>query len=205
MAEIKNVVFDIGNVLVRWDPLGIVERAFGLWGEEASVKRDALFRESDLWHALNRGEMTEAETKAAFVAAGLLSLDEVEAFFLAIYANMLPIEGTSDLMSRLCDAGYSVFALTDNVREVVAHLSTTRDWWSLFDGVTNSAEIGVLKPDPMIYRHLLETNGLVPDETVFLDDMDYNVVGAHAMGMQAFVFTDAAQAERDLRSIGVRV
>jgi putative hydrolase of the HAD superfamily len=201
--KIRNIVFDIGNVLVRWDSLGIVEAAFGISGEESRTRRHALFVESDIWRALNRGEHTEAGAKAAYVEAGLLSEAEAEAMFAALYDSLHLLEDTPPLMERLAAAGYRLFALTDNVHEIVAHLSSTHAWWAHFEHVTNSAEIGVLKPDPRIYAHLLDTNGLNPEETVFFDDMPGNVAGAHAAGIHAFVFTDAAQAERDLATIGV--
>jgi putative hydrolase of the HAD superfamily len=204
-VSIRNVVFDIGNVLVRWDSLGIVEAAFGLSGEESRQRRHALFVESDIWRALNRGEHTEAGAKAAYVEAGLLTEGEAEAMFAALYQSLHLLEDTPPLIERLKAAGYRIFALTDNVHEIVAHLSDTHAWWAHFEHVTNSAEVGVLKPDPRIYAHLLETNDLVPDETVFFDDMPGNVAGAHAAGIHAFVFTDAAQAERDLRSLGVQL
>ena len=202
---IRNVVFDIGNVLVRWDSLGIVEAAFGLSGEEARVRRHALFGATDIWRALNRGEHTEAGAKAAYVAAGLLTEDEADAMFTALYDSLHLLEDTPPLMERLKAAGYRIFALTDNVREIVAHLEGTHDWWAHFEHVTNSAEVGVLKPDPRIYAHLLDTNALTPEETVFFDDMPGNVAGARDAGMHAFVFTDAAQAERDLESLGVEL
>jgi putative hydrolase of the HAD superfamily len=205
VGPIRNVVFDIGNVLVRWDALGIVEAAFGLTGEEAKARRHALFGETDIWRALNRGEHTEAGAKAAYGAAGLMTPDEAEAMFAALYASLHLLEDTPPLMARLAAAGYRLFALTDNVHEIVAHLSSTHEWWAHFEHVTNSAEVGCLKPDPRIYAHLLDTNALVPAETVFFDDMPGNVAGAHAAGMHAFVFTDAAQAEADLRSLGVNI
>ncbi len=204
-GPIKNIVFDIGNVLVRWDSLGIVEAAFGLSGEEAKARRHALFGETDIWRALNRGEYTEAGAKAAYIEAGLLGDAEAEALFAALYASLQVLEDTPPLMERLKAAGYRIFALTDNVREIVAHLEGTHDWWAHFEHVTNSAEVGVLKPDPRIYAHLLETNALLPEETVFFDDMPGNVAGAHAAGMHAFVFTDAAQAERDLKTLGIEL
>lgn len=196
-------MFDIGNVLVRWNPRGIVEAAFGLDGDAAHARWQALFVEADIWRALNRGEHTEAGAKRAFVEAGHCTEAEAEALFEALYASLHLIEDTPPLMERLKAAGYRLFALTDNVHEIVAYLSDRHEWWSMFEGISNSAEIGCLKPDPRIYRHLLETNGLNAGETVFLDDIPGNVEGARAMGMHAFVFTSAAQAEADLRSLGV--
>ena len=196
-------MFDIGNVLVRWDSRGIVEAAFGVSGDEAHGRWQTLFVEADIWRALNRGEHTEASAKRAFVEAGHLTEDEADALWHALYDSLHLIEDTPPLMARLNEAGYRLFALTDNVREIVAHLSEMHEWWALFEGVTNSAELGCLKPDPKMYAHVLEANGLKAEETVFLDDMPGNVAGAHEAGMHAFVFTDAAQAERDLLRLGV--
>jgi putative hydrolase of the HAD superfamily len=204
-GPIKNVVFDIGNVLVRWDSRGIVEAAFGVTGEVAHARWHALFVEADIWRALNRGEHTEAGAKQAFVEAGHLTEGEADTLWEALYDSLQLIEDTPPLMARLKAAGYRLFALTDNVREIVAHLSDKHDWWSLFEGVTNSAELGCLKPDPRMYAHVLETNGLIAEETVFLDDMPGNVAGAREAGMHAFVFTDAVQAERNLRQLGVAI
>ena len=202
---IRNVVFDIGNVLVRWDPLRIVETAFGLSGDAATARRQALFGESDIWRALNRGELSEPEAKRTYVAAGLLNADEAERLFAEIYAGLHLLTDTPPLMERLEAAGYRLFALTDNVHEIVAHLSREHPWWASFEGVVSSAAVGCLKPDPRIFRHLLDEHRLEPQETVFFDDLPDNVAGARDAGMHAFVFTDAAQAEADLRSLGVEL
>jgi len=114
-----------------------------------------------------------------------------------------PIEGTEALAGRLRAAGYRLFALTDNVREIVAHLKTRFQFWELFDGAVVSAEIGMLKPHEGIFRHLVETFGLEPLETVFLDDVQANVDGARRVGLNARLFTTAEQCERDLRAMGL--
>lgn len=205
MTTIRNIVFDIGNVFVRWHPPAIVEAAFGLSGEHADARRRALFGDTDIWRALNRGEYTEGEAKQAYVDAGLMSAEEAERFFAEIYASLHLLEDTPPLMERLGKAGYRLFALTDNVREIVAHLADTHEWWDNFEAVTNSAEVGVLKPDQRMFRHVLDSNGLIAAETVFFDDMPRNVAGAQEAGMHAFLFTNAAQAERDLATLGVAV
>ena len=193
----------IGNVLVRWDPLAIVAKAFGDRHDDPDSMRHDLFAGTDIWRALNRGELTVAEAKQAYVRDGLLNADGADGFFAAIFASLDPIEGTQRLMHRLADNGYRLFALTDNVHEIVAHLRERHNFWPLFEGVANSADIGVLKPDPRIYRHLFDTHAIRPEESVFLDDVAANIDGAKAVGMHGFVFTTAVQAQADLRSIGV--
>lgn len=200
---IRNIVFDIGNVLVRWDPHAIVGRAFGDSHEDVDQVRHRVFVDSDIWRSLNRGQLTVAQAKQAYVRDGLLAASGADRLFAEIFASLDPVEGTERLMRRLADSGYRLFALTDNVHEIVAHLQERYDFWPLFEGVANSADIGVLKPDQRIYRHLLETHELCPQDSVFLDDVAANIDGAKAVGMHGFVFTTAAQAESNLRSIGV--
>ncbi|WP_375291481.1 HAD family hydrolase [Qipengyuania sp.] len=202
---IRNIVFDIGNVLVTWDSLAIVQAAFGLEGDTAAERRRALFVTTDIWLALNRGEMSVEDTKRAYMAEGLMDADEAERFFVAVYDSFAPIAGTEALMRRLKDAGFRLFALTDNVHEIVAHLKDTHRFWPLFEGATVSAEVGLLKPDPLIYRHLLDSHDLEAEETVFFDDIPRNVEGARDAGIQAFLFTTAEQAEADLASLGIAV
>ena len=199
---IRNIVFDIGGVLIGWDPPGIVGRTFG--GADASRERVLeLFSNCDIWLALNRGELTQAEAMEAYRRDHAMSEEEVERFFAEIFACLELIAETPPLMRRLSAAGYRLFALSDNVREIVTHLRARDDFWHLFEGTVISAEVGVLKPNPAIYEHLLDTHRLVAKETVFLDDVERNVAGARAVGMHARLFTDVAQAERDLAELGI--
>lgn len=101
------------------------------------------------------------------------------------------------------DAGYKVYALTNNVRETVEHVQATYTFWSLFDGTTVSADLGLLKPDPQIYHAMLNQHGIDASETVFIDDMLYNVEGAQAVGMFAIQFKNANQCEHALKALGV--
>ncbi|GAL06332.1 HAD superfamily hydrolase [Photobacterium aphoticum] len=117
--------------------------------------------------------------------------------------TQLLIYGTVDLIERIKAAGYGVYALTDNVHDIVAHLKATYTFWPLFDGATVSAEEGVLKPQPEIYHALLSDYHLAAAETVFIDDMLHNVQGAEAVGMAAIQFVNAAQCEAELKALGL--
>ncbi|BAT60016.1 alpha-D-glucose-1-phosphate phosphatase YihX [Variibacter gotjawalensis] len=203
---IKNIIFDVGNVFVQWSPHEIVERSYQLaqGSDENLSKADTLFRNA-LWKGLNRGEMTMAEAQRAYRDQFALSEEEAERLFFHILDSLDVIEGTEALAQRLKAAGYRIFALTDNVHEIVAYLKNRHTFWPLFEAATISAELGLLKPEAAIYRHALDTHGLVGDETVFFDDIQANVDGAIAAGMHAKVFTTANRCEADLRELGVSV
>jgi putative hydrolase of the HAD superfamily len=201
---IRNVVFDVGNVFVRWSPAEVVERCFKLIrGEPENARRAGELFTSEVWLGLNRGELTWAEAQAAYCDRhGLTEAESRELLFHAM-DHLDPVEGTEALARRLKAAGYRLFAITDTVHEIVSHLQARYRFWELFEGAAVSAELGVLKPDPRIYAHLLDRFGLAPHESVFLDDVPANVEGARKAGMQGFVFATAAACERDLRGLGL--
>ncbi|WP_369410730.1 HAD family hydrolase [Erythrobacter ani] len=198
---IRNIVFDVGNVIVPWDPVGIERAAFGSERVEAHDYVSPL-RGHPIFLALNRGELTIPETKPRYIEEGW-SPEEVDQLFQALFTSFPIKSDTLAMMHALKDAGYRLFSITDNVHEIVALLKDVHDFWPLFDVAAVSAEIGVLKPDPRIYRWLLDTAGIEPGESVFMDDVERNVEGARAAGMEAFVFTDAAAARDSLRALGV--
>ncbi|KEI71254.1 HAD family hydrolase [Endozoicomonas elysicola] len=200
-CSIKNVVFDIGNVLVRWSPLEIIRLTFG----ESEHHRDLLktLFQGQVWLDLNKGLMTEAEAKIQYQQAFGFSPAECDRFFYYVKQTQILIYGSLDLLNRIKKAGYRVYALTDNINEIIEHLKSTYDFWPLFDGVTVSAEVGLLKPQPEIYFSLLSQQELLPSETVFIDDMPYNVEGARGVGMFAIQFNHALQCEKELKELGL--
>ena len=119
---IRNVVFDVGNVFVRWSPPEIVRRCFDFEpGTDENTRRaEALFR-CALWRRLNLGELSQAEAELVYQAEHGLSGDEAANLFFHVMDHQELIEGTQAIAHRLKRAGYRVFGLTDNVREIVAH------------------------------------------------------------------------------------
>ena len=200
---IRNIVFDIGNVVVPWEPHDIVREAFGSERAERPDFRSPLAG-NPVWLAVNRGEHTLAEAKQLYVAEQGFEPEEIDRTYEILFERMRPMDDSVALMRELAAADYRLFAITDNVREVVAHIAANHDFWAMFEHASVSAELGVLKPDPRMYCHLLETASLEPGECVFFDDVAANVEGAQAVGMVAHVFTDAQGARADLQVLDVR-
>ncbi|MCZ4373679.1 HAD family phosphatase [Vibrio diazotrophicus] len=202
-VEIKNVVFDIGNVVVRWAPLEIIRLTFGD-NNAVEEKAKSIFQ-SETWFRLNKGQITENDAKAQYKdALGLTEL-ECERLFYYVKQTQILIHGSVDLIKRCKSAGLNVLALTDNVHEIVSHLKNTYTFWDLFDGAIVSADVGLLKPQPEIYQTLLSQYELKASQTVFIDDMPYNVKGAESVGIAAIQFENVSQCEQALRSLGVQI
>ncbi len=198
---IKNIVFDIGNVLVRWDPLSVVTNIFPQEADPVQLTTQ-LFK-SDFWFAINRGEINETELIHKYHQTLNIDLNTLKLLLVAIKESLVPLPGSFELLDDLYKADYPLYALTDNTFEIMHYLRQKYDFWHKFKGVVMSAEIGYLKPSPHIYRHLLETYHLNPHETVFMDDYMTNVEGARAVNMQAFQFINAEQCLAELARLGI--
>jgi putative hydrolase of the HAD superfamily len=201
-----NVVFDLGNVLVRWSPIEIMRASLlGHGAGEGDVETlAARFFDHELWLRLNRGHFTEAEAEILFARELGMSSSQVSVVFHHVKDTQSAVPGALEILQRLHRAGYPLYALTNNVHEIIAYLRKRYDFWQYFLGVVVSAEVDLLKPEPAIYRRLLNDYGLEAERTVFIDDMPGNVDGAQDVGMQAIRFVDAAQCERDLLHLGLR-
>lgn len=202
-VEIKNVVFDIGNVVVRWSPLEIIRLTFGD-NNTVEEKAKSIFQ-SETWLRLNKGQITENDAKAQYKEALGLTELECERLFYYVKQTQILIHGSVDLIKRCKSAGLNVLALTDNVHEIVSHLKNTYTFWDLFDGAIVSADVGLLKPQPEIYQTLLSQYELKAPQTVFIDDMPNNVKGAESVGIAAIQFENVSQCEQALRSLGVPI
>jgi putative hydrolase of the HAD superfamily len=203
-AMIKNVIFDVGNVFVRWSPSEIIWRSLNLEpeSEQNRHRADAIFR-SPIWMSLNLGQLTQVDAEAAFQRQFGLTKGETARLFFHVMDHQEPIHGTEQIARRLVQAGYRVFGLTDNVHEIVTHLKSRYRFWELFEGAVVSAEVGLKKPHQAIFRHAIQTYGLVASQTVFFDDVQANVDGARSIGMEARLFTTADRCEHDLRALGL--
>lgn len=199
---IKNVVFDVGNVIVRWAPLEIVRLTFcNVEQPEALAKKVFM---SDIWLDLNRGFLTENEAKHRYQLELDFSPQDCDRLFYYVKQSLIELYGSVDLIKKVKAAGYGVYALTDNVVEIVDFLKAEYDFWPLFDAATVSADLGLLKPQPEIYHSLLNSNQLIAEQCVFLDDMPHNVEGAKSVGMHAIQFLSAEQAESELKALGLQ-
>ena len=197
-----NIVFDVGNVLIRWAPERAVahvvpDPAEGL----AWLHRVGFFE----WNYVQDGGRGFDEGLAVLEAAhpgaaGVLG-SYVERFGLTIEA---PIEGSWVLLEALRAEGHRLFAITNFAAYTwPVALALHPALATAFEDVVVSGHERLLKPEPEIYRLLCARNGLRPEECLFIDDSPANVAGAQAVGMAAHHFTTAAGLGADLLARGL--
>jgi HAD superfamily hydrolase (TIGR01509 family) len=198
-----NVVFDIGNVLLRWDPRNLYRKVFD---DDARMERflaTALGPEFILRTDVEPDfEAVIAERAAAFPEfAGPVRLYH-ERWIETLGA---PIEENVELLRRLGAAGQPVYALSNFSTAKFAVTERLHAFLKTFDVRVVSGHVGVAKPDARIYEILFEQTGRKPSDLVFVDDTLANVRAAEALGMAAIHFQPGVNLERELKAHGVKV
>ena len=186
----KHIVFDLGNVLIRWD----APRAFREHFDDPAAARDWMAQIGfDDWNRLQDGGRSMADGIAAATERhGDLAtpLTSYLAGFPATIAE--PVPGAWAIAEGLAARGHDLYAITNWGRQTwPAALAAYPRLGTLFRDIVVSGIEGMLKPEPAIYRLLLDRNGLMAGDCVFIDDSAANVAGAQAIGMDAIRFTDA--------------
>ena len=193
---VQNVVFDMGGVVLEWNPEKILADFYSDAPLRAAL-RQALFLHPD-WRAFNRGEMDEADLIQGAVARSGRSAAELAALLDSMRESLVTKPATVELLRTLHGRGIPLYCLSDMPLSVYRYLRARHDFWDVFSGIVISAEVRLLKPEPAIYRHLLAQHGLVAGRTVFIDDMPGNAEGARACGMRAIQFHDIEQVRGEL-------
>lgn len=195
------VVFDIGNVLIQWEPRLLYRR---MLADEAAI--DAFFAEAQIeaWNRELDRRGTFAEAVAERVAAHPRWEREIRAFD-ERWHEMVPgaIAANVAVLTALKAAGRKIYAITNFSREKFALAQERFPFLRQFDGVVVSAREGLLKPDPAIYRLFLDRHALRAGECLFLDDTLPNVEAAREVGMGAVHVTPGLDLAAALRQAGV--
>ena len=197
----KNIVFDVGNVLVRWDPQFIVNHVFPEDDDPAKLMLK-IFK-SQTWYDLNLGTLTENGAIDRYHQQLGIDVPRLEHLLQTVKESLVLVPGSVELLQRLHDKPFNLYALTDNTLSIMAYLKNKYSFWSLFKGIVVSAEVGYLKPSKEIYHYLLEHHQLKAGETLFIDDHAPNVEGAKAMGIEAIQFTHIEQCIEALRELQI--
>lgn len=203
MTEIRHIVFDIGRVLIHYDP----EIPFRRIIPDDAKRR--WFLENVCTNAWNleqdRGRPI-AEAEALLVS----QYPEEEANIRAFYGNWHEMvshayDDSVTIMKTLIDAGHDVTMLTNFSAETFPRAREMYPFLNMPRGVSVSGELGLLKPERAIYDQHASTFGLEPSATLFIDDSARNVDGAIAARWNAVQFTNAGKLKSDLVDHGISV
>jgi haloacid dehalogenase superfamily, subfamily IA, variant 3 with third motif having DD or ED len=195
-----NVVFDFGGVVFRWAPEELAAEVFFDVNDQR-MAIEGIFNHQD-WLELDRGTLSRDDAvKRAAQRTGLEIL-KVDALFKLVPSRLVPFTDIIDLLYRLKGKGHKLFVLSNMHKESIEYLEATNSFLKIFDGMVISCRLHLIKPEPGIYHYLLDTYRLNPRETVFIDDMERNIMAAAHLGMVTITFENKIQCERQLKAIG---
>jgi 2-haloacid dehalogenase len=200
---VDTVIFDLGGVLIDWNPRHLYRKLFDDAAAMEGFLRDVC---APAWNL----EQDRGRPWAQAIAE-LSAIHPDKAELIAAYRGrwheMLngPIAGTVAILEALHAAKVPLYALTNWSAESYPHAEELYGFLGLFRGVVVSGRIGLVKPDREIYDHTITRFGVVPERTVFIDDSAKNVAGAEAAGLRALHFTGPEALARDLAALGLPV
>lgn len=200
----RNIVFDLGGVVVEYTPRDFLVNMF--FHERTEKKLfDAVFG-SEEWQLLDKGEITWEHARSIFLKRGKEKdvAFEMQAL-LDDWRNMLADRSATIVLMRLLKKkGFNLYYLSNISSGALATLSQ-RNFWQLFSGGVASCEVKALKPEPAIYKALLDKYNLVAEETVFVDDNPVNAEAAFEMGITGIPFTNVKNLCKMMVEYGVEL
>jgi 2-haloacid dehalogenase len=196
------VIFDLGGVLLEWNPRNLYRKLFG--GDDAAMEHFLTHICTPEWNLMQDAGRSPAEAVAALMPAHGDKRHLIEAWF-DRFDEMIPgpIHGTVGVMAELRGRGTPLYGLTNFAAETFAKTEPRHEFFRWFRGITVSGRIKLIKPDPRIYRHLLDTYGLKGEDAVFIDDVPKNAVGGAGAGIHGIHFTDPPALRRELAGLGL--
>ena len=203
-SKIVGVIFDLGAVVIDWNPMHLYKKVFE--GDEAKAA-DFLERIcTPEWNVLQDAGRSLAIATEERVALFPQWENEIRAFY-GRWPEMIggPIAGTAEIMRELKALGIRLFALSNWSAETFPLVRNKFDELALFEEIFLSGEHKIAKPDERFYRAALERIEVPTENLVFVDDSLRNVRASEKLGLRALLFTDADQLRNDLKALGINL
>ena len=198
---IKNLVFDLGNVLIEWNSEKILTY-FEPEKERQQVLRQVIF-ESGVWHQTDRGERSLKEACEEVLAQLDVSYHSAVKNILYHWYEVVHVySGLQERIRLWSDQGYRIYILSTTC-EIFYHIEKAGllPIYPLLSGYILSSEVGVVKPEAEIYQKLLKKYGLDPVESVFIDDIQANLDTAAELGFETILSTSETENIRAMETL----
>ena len=198
---IDSVIFDLGGVLIDWNPRHLYRKLFD---DEAAMESFLAEVWNGEWSRQHDAGRPFAEMLAELCARHPRHADHIRAFHERWPETMAgAIDDSVSVLGELRARGLPLYALSNFSAETFPHARRRFAFLEWFDGLVISGEVGLLKPDPRIYRLLFERFGIDPGRGLFIDDVADNVAGAQAVGLSALRFSTPEALRRDLAGLAL--
>jgi 2-haloacid dehalogenase len=199
--KIETIIFDLGNVLVSWDPANLYRKIF-----TDSQEMDYFLANIGTmeWHTLQDGGRSPQEGTEDLVQQHPQHEEAIRAFYTR-WNEMFngPIEGSVQVLKELKEKGYPVYALSNWNRELYDQTVDDFPFLDWFDGRIISSDEGMKKPDEAIFQLLFERFGIHPATAIFIDDNKANTETAERLGLRSILFTSPEALRHQLQTLQI--
>jgi putative hydrolase of the HAD superfamily len=204
MGKITTIIFDIGQVLAAFDWLGYLD-SMKLSPEKREKMVLATLHDLNHWDKHDRGVLTDEEFIQESVRKVPGIEKEMREFFKNIHQMVWEYDYSEQWVLEFKKAGYRVYILSNYGKTTFAYAKEHFKFLRHVDGMVISSDVHYVKPEPEIYRILLDKYQLVPEECVFMDDRADNAETAASFGIHAVQFKTREQVMEELERLGVRI
>ncbi|RAO99231.1 hypothetical protein PW5551_04650 [Petrotoga sp. 9PW.55.5.1] len=188
----KNIVFDLGNVLFKFEPDEILDGLFNDYHTKEKLKQSVF--KTTIWRELDRGSLSLFQAKKLFIDKNPDLKDEIEVL-LDNWKNFLhPIDENVKLLPEL-KKNNRLYILSNFHEEAFNYITNKYSFFELFDGMVVSYEVKLIKPERKIYEILLSRYSLVPQDTIFVDDTEENIKAAQELGINGLLYKSELSLE----------
>lgn len=191
----KHIIFDIGNVVLEWQPEHILRTVFGVADTEELLQKTFLSPE---WKAYDHGVMTTKELKEQLALNLRCSVMAIESLLQNVVVALRPVPDVVELIQQLKQHGYICYALSNMPVDVFHSLFEEHGFWHLFDDIIISGQVKMSKPEPEIFKFVLDKHNLTAEQCIFLDDSKANVDAADKLGFTTIKVINPQQAIDEL-------
>lgn len=199
---IKNIIFDVGKVLVEWEPYEAFRRLG--FSEEIIKKVAAATVDSPDWNESDRSVCSDEEQLDIFISKAPDCEKEIRLFWENIGMAIRQYDYAKDWIRSFKEKGYHCYILSNYARWTYWHTQEQLSFLKDADGALFSFEAHQIKPEPEIYQTLFQKFDLNPEECLFFDDRAENIQAAKAQGMEGIVFTTREAADVAMRDFGIQ-
>jgi glucose-1-phosphatase len=196
---IKNIVFDLGNVLISFRPSEFFDKMNYPENIKATILSD-IFGSKE-WGMLDNGEINTAQAIDAITSKSSLNKEEIAHIFNLRTELMFPLDLNVRILPELKKQGFGLYFLSNFPVDIFEEIKSGYYFFKYFDGGIISSEVKFSKPDVRIFKILLERYSLIPEECLFIDDLEINVKVAETLGMKGLVTFGSQDIYREIKNI----
>jgi putative hydrolase of the HAD superfamily len=200
---IKNIIFDLGNVLISFRPDLFIAKFTEDIARINSFMSNIIH--TNTWSQLDRGTISLQQARKKFLADHPEEQPLIELFFNRWKELLTLIPKNVKLVKKLKLRGYKLYVLSNYIKEAYDYVKNKYDFFSLFDGIVISSDVKLAKPEFEIYQYLLQKYNLRPEESIFIDDTAECISQANKLNIKTIHYLAHTNLQVEFKKLGIKI